>query len=134
MVTAATYKYYNTWLRDFFLYAMDMGAYSVEQVRPNILEGYLIHLKTNRKVRNITINDSYRAIRAFFKFMVKNRYIDYCVTDDVQAPRIEKKMTRTCLQNFYFIAGIQSFLLNKYKKMDEKCSDYSIGKLSRVIE
>ena len=94
MVTAATYKYYNTWLRDFFLYAMDMGAYSVEQVRPNILEGYLIHLKTNRKVRNITINDSYRAIRAFFKFMVKNRYIDYCVTDDVQTPRIEKKMTK----------------------------------------
>ena len=110
MVTSATYKYYNTWLRDFFLYAMDMGAYSVEQVRPNILEGYLIHLKTNRKVRNITINDSYRAIRAFFKFMVKNRYIDYCVTDDVQAPRIEKKMTRT------FTAKEIKQILNSFDK------------------
>ena len=110
MVTAATYKYYNTWLRDFFLYAMDMGAYSVEQVRPNILEGYLIHLKTNRKVRNITINDSYRAIRVFFKFMVKNRYIDYCVTDDVQAPRIEKKMTRT------FTAKEIKQILNSFDK------------------
>ena len=38
------------------------------------------------------------------------------------------------VEKFYFIAGIQSFLLNKYKKMDEKCSDYSMGKLSRVIE
>ena len=110
MVTSATYKYYNIWLRDFFLYAMDMGTYTIEKVRPSLLENYLIHLKKNRKVRNITINDSYRAIRAFFKFMVKNRYIDYCVTDDVQAPRIEKKMTRT------FTAKEIKQILNSFDK------------------
>ena len=45
MVTSATYKYYNIWLRDFFLYAMDMGTYTIEKVRPSLLENYLIHLK-----------------------------------------------------------------------------------------
>lgn len=42
--------------------------------------------------------------------MVKNRYIDYCVTDDVQAPRIEKKMTRT------FTAKEIKQILNSFDK------------------
>ena len=95
LASEKTITYYEHWAKDFFRYAIDKGVYDWESIKSEHVQGYLTMLHEERKLKSASVHDSYRAIRAVNRWLVKNNYVAACVMDKVQAPKQEKKIPRT---------------------------------------
>lgn len=95
MLSERTTDFYRRWAVDFAKYAVQHDVLDCNGVTMELIQSYLADLKKERGLREITVNDSFRAIRAWFKYLHKRKYIESDVVTGIQAPKIAKKIPRT---------------------------------------
>jgi len=113
LVSENTIKYYAYWCKDFSRYVAELGVLDWQEVTAEHLQSYLYNeLLTNRKVRKVTVHDSYRAIKAWNRYLKKKSYIPNCIADEIESPKQGKKIPRT-------------FTAQEVQAMFKQCEGYS---------
>lgn len=67
------------------------GVEREDQVSPLLLNSYVLYLE-NSRLAPASISRNVASVRAFFRFLYKNRVIDEDPSEHLKAPKIEKKM------------------------------------------
>lgn len=90
-----TLTFYQQNIHAFCLYALDNDVLSFDEMSTELIQAYLVYLREERQQRSVSVNDAYKAIRAWIKYLYKKQYIPRCYTDGVKAPKIAAKIPRT---------------------------------------
>ena len=89
-----TIRDYESSIKNFCLFAVNKGVYSAEDVSPRLIEEYLIFKRRGGKNSPLTVFDSYRDMRTWFRWLKKKNYMPECPIDEVDAPRKGRQETR----------------------------------------
>ena len=82
---------YERDLRKLCLFLGEMGIHSVDGVSATILNRYVMELEAEG-LKPATISRSIASMKAFFSYLFKQRRIDFDPTEELKAPKIEKKL------------------------------------------
>lgn len=69
----------------------DMGVVKVEDITKTNLNSYILYLE-KKQLSPATISRNIASIKAFYHFMFKERLVDEDISEDLKAPKVEKKM------------------------------------------
>lgn len=82
---------YKRDLNYFIKYIKSCGISRVEQINKTNIISYIYYLQKNQKSSS-TISRNIASIRSFFQYLVKNNSILNNPTEDIDTPRVEKKL------------------------------------------
>lgn len=82
-----TIKNYTEHLLRFQQYA----PRSIEQLTPDVIRGYIIHLKDNN-IRNVTINTYIRSVKVFCRWLLEFEYVSSDLFMRIKLPRPDPKI------------------------------------------
>ncbi|MBQ8823294.1 MAG: site-specific tyrosine recombinase XerD [Lachnospiraceae bacterium] len=82
---------YRRDLYKWILYMEELGVQSPEQVTEEQLKAYVVYLQ-EQQFKNTTISRSIASLKAFYNYLFKHRLVQEDITDNIRAPKIEKKM------------------------------------------
>ena len=68
-------RYYRENLGNFIKWLQSIGIDDAEQLHPDVLRSYSVFLRDERRVKNTSIHTYFRAIYAFFRWMIDEGYI-----------------------------------------------------------
>jgi len=71
MITERTLEFYDMWIKDFCLYAIDNKIYDTDDMSATLIEKYFIYLRKERKVKGIT-SQARTVISPFFVRKIHN--------------------------------------------------------------
>ncbi len=69
----------------------DMGVVKVEEITKTNLNSYILYLE-KVQLSPATISRNIASIKAFYHFLFKERLVDEDISEDLKAPKVEKKM------------------------------------------
>lgn len=69
----------------------DMGVVKVEEITKTNLNSYILYLE-KMQLSPATISRNIASIKAFYHFLFKERLVDEDISEDLKAPKVEKKM------------------------------------------
>ncbi len=70
-----TIRYYREDLAFFIKWLQSLGIDDTAQLDPDVLRDYVVYLREERKIKNTSIHTYFRAICAFFRWMIDEEYI-----------------------------------------------------------
>lgn len=69
----------------------EMGVEKVEDITKTNLNSYILYLE-KKQLSPATISRNIASIKAFYHFMFKERMVEEDISEDLKAPKVEKKM------------------------------------------
>ncbi len=85
---------YQRDLRKLQSFLADLDIYEVSQVSQTNLNSYVLYLE-KQHFAPATISRNIASIKAFYHFLFKERMVDEDISDELKAPKIEKKLPET---------------------------------------
>jgi len=82
---------YNRDLKTFFAFAEDTGIKDISSVTPATLSAYAMHLNNCEKASS-TISRNIASLKCYFSFLYSNRLILKNPSENLEAPKITKKL------------------------------------------
>ncbi|NLK98249.1 MAG: site-specific integrase, partial [Epulopiscium sp.] len=82
---------YQRDLRHFVSFLQDSGVKKIQKVKRTNITAYLLNLQKSGRSTS-TISRNIASIRSFFQFLQKTNLIQEDLTQDLESPKIEKKL------------------------------------------
>ena len=89
--SASTVSSYQRDLRKLETYLSDHGIIDVENITATNLNSYVLYLE-KQGLSSATVSRNVASMKAFFAFLEKEHIVGQNVAEDLQAPKIEKKL------------------------------------------
>lgn len=82
---------YNRDLHKLQVFLSDAGVTKVQAISKTNLNSYILHLEKN-KMSPATVSRNIASIKAFYHFLFKERMVEEDISEDLKAPKVEKKL------------------------------------------
>lgn len=86
-----TMQSYRRDLHKLQVFLADMGVVKVEEITKTNLNSYILYLE-KKQLSPATISRNIASIKAFYHFLFKERLVEEDISEDLKAPKVEKKM------------------------------------------
>jgi integrase/recombinase XerD len=86
-----TLQSYKRDIEQYVLYLKDINITSIAITNKTTVIAYLLHLQKKGRATS-TISRNLASIRSFYQFLYKNKAIDNDPTNDLESPKVEKKL------------------------------------------
>lgn len=88
---------YERDLKKFNRYFMEQGISDVNQITATGLNSYILYLE-KQGLKPATISRGIASLKTFFRFLQKNGYVNQDITEELKAPKVEKKLPTVLTQ------------------------------------